>query len=250
MRKTTQHSIRLGNRRVAYRLAQSRTARRLRVRVGPSGVDVIQPAARPRMTVNDFLRSNQAWLLSQLDRVARLGEVRRTAKNGANGILYRGVATPVRIEAITLKRRENRVAHVNGEIVLQRGPASLTPLARSLETWLRREARTEIKNQLALATAKVKRTPNRIYIMDQRTKWGNCSRKRNLSFNWRLILAPDFVLRYIVNHEAVHLAVPDHSARFWLTLQSHYPDAERAKRWLAENAESLHRDLRQVFQAH
>jgi len=45
--------------------------------------------------------------------------------------------------------------------------------------------------------------------MGQRTKWGNCSGRRNLSFNWRLILAPDYVLRYLVTHEAVHLAVPD-----------------------------------------
>jgi predicted metal-dependent hydrolase len=72
--------------------------------------------------------------------------------------------------------------------------------------------------------------------MGQRTKWGNCSAGRNLSFNWRLILAPDFVLRYLVTHEAVHLAVPDHSAKFWLTVQSLCPEMERAKQWLRLNA--------------
>ena len=58
---------------------------------------------------------------------------------------------------------------------------------------------------------------------------------RNLSCNWRLILAPDFVLRYLVTHETVHLAVPDHSAKFWLTLQSLCPGTERAKQWLSTN---------------
>src|SRR5580704_3990355 len=71
--------------------------------------------------------------------------------------------------------------------------------------------------------------------MEQRTKWGNCSAVRNLSFNWRLILAPDFVLRYLVTQEAVHLAVPEHSAKFWLTVQSLCPEAERAKQWLSAN---------------
>jgi Protein of unknown function DUF45 len=62
-----------------------------------------------------------------------------------------------------------------------------------------------------------------------------CSAGRNLSFNWRLILAPDFVLRYLVTHETVHLAVPDHSAKFWLTVQSLCPETERAKQWLSAN---------------
>src|SRR5436305_2288294 len=48
-------------------------------------------------------------------------------------------------------------------------------------------------------------------LMGQPTKWGNCSPLQNLSFNWRLIMAPETVLRYLVTHEAVHLAVPDHS---------------------------------------
>ncbi len=75
--------------------------------------------------------------------------------------------------------------------------------------------------------------------MGQRTKWGNCSADRNLSFNWRLILAPEFVLRYLVTHEAVHLVVPDHSAKFWLTVQSLRAETERAKQWLSANGPRL-----------
>ena len=75
--------------------------------------------------------------------------------------------------------------------------------------------------------------------MDQRTKWGNCSSRRNLSFNWRLILAPEYVLRYLVTHETVHLAIPDHSTKFWLTVQSLCRDTERARRWLVVHAGDL-----------
>lgn len=82
--------------------------------------------------------------------------------------------------------------------------------------------------------------------MDQRTKWGNCSSRRNLSFNWRLILAPEYVLQYIVTHEAVHLAIPDHSARFWLTVQSLCRDTERARHWLMAHAGDLAVDLTTV----
>jgi len=61
----------------------------------------------------------------------------------------------------------------------------------------------------------------------------------NLSFNWRLVLAPDFVLRYLVTHEAVHLAIPDHSQKFWLTVQSLCPETERARQWLVAQAHRL-----------
>jgi hypothetical protein len=239
MRKTTQHFIRLGNRRVTYRLSRSPTARKLRVRVGPSGIEVIQPAARPRKAVTEFLRSNQGWLLGQVDRVSRLGDICRTSKKRANEILLRGIVTPVRIEPVSHKRRENRVIHNNGEIVIRRGPDSRTPPNRSLENWLRHEARREIEDQMSVITTKLKRLPNRVYVMNQRTKWGNCSAKQNLSFNWRLIMAPPFVLRYLVTHEVVHLAIPDHSSRFWLTLRSLCPEMEKAKHWLSANAHKL-----------
>lgn len=82
--------------------------------------------------------------------------------------------------------------------------------------------------------------------MDQRTKWGNCSARGNLSFSWRLVLAPAVVLRYLVTHEAVHLAIPDHSAKFWLTVQSLCPEMERAKQWLSRHHMQLTVDLANV----
>ena len=126
---------------------------------------------------------------------------------------------------------------------MQRGARSQTPTARSLENWLRKQARVEIERQLSAVAARIRQSPGRIYVMGQRTKWGNCSAERNLSFNWRLILAPDFVLRYLVTHEAVHLAVPDHSARFWLTVHSLCSETERAKQWLCKHQSKLTVDL-------
>src|SRR5207237_6283827 len=96
---------------------------------------------------------------------------------------------------------------------------------------------------LSVITTRLRQKPRRVYVMGQRTKWGNCSAQRNLSFNWRLILAPDFVLRYLVTHETVHLAIADHSAKFWLTVQSLCPESERAKQWLVRHQAQLTVDL-------
>jgi hypothetical protein len=248
MKTTTQHHVHLGGRRVDYRVVRSTAARRLRVRVGPGGVEVVQPAARNGEDVSAFLNRNEAWILDQLRRVARLRGVLRPEQRRAGEILFRGEPTRVRIETTQARGRGNAVRLAGGEIVIARGRESRTPAARSLENWLRKQARQEIEYQLAAVTARLRQSPKRLYVMGQRTKWGNCSAARNLSFNWRLILAPDFVLRYLVTHEAVHLAIPDHSAKFWLTVQSLCRETERAKQWLCRHQAQLQVDLASVLE--
>jgi len=243
MKAATQHQIQLGDRRVDYRVVRSKAARKLRLRVGPNGVEVVQPAERNGEDISTFLDRHEAWILDQLQRVERLRGVRRPEQRRAGEILFRGEPTRLRVKTTCTRARGNAVSCVDGEIVIQRGSGSRTPVARSLENWLRKQARAEIERQLSVATARLRQSPGRLYVMGQRTKWGNCSAQRNLSFNWRLILAPDFVLRYLVTHETVHLAVPDHSAKFWLTVQSLCPEAERAKQWLCSHQAQLTVDL-------
>ena len=178
-------------------------------------------------------------MLAQLERVSSMRTLRRPTRRQPGEILYRGESTPVRLEIANTKARGNLVRWGDGEIVVRRGLETRTSSARGLENWLRRQARSAIAEWLPPLTARIGQQPGRVYVMDQRTKWGNCSSRGNLSFNWRLVLAPGFVLRYLVTHEAVHLAIPDHSAKFWLTVQSLCPEMERAKQWLSRHHSQL-----------
>jgi predicted metal-dependent hydrolase len=243
MQSSTQKRIRLGGRVIDYRLVRSKAARKLRIRVGPNGVEIVQPSTRNGEEAAVFLAANRTWLLDQLDRVERLRGVYRTPWHPAGEILFRGEATPVRIETTGSRARGNSVRLLDGKIVVARGSGSRTAVARSLERWLRREARRAIESYVATVTPRVGRRPQRVYVMGQRTRWGNCSSRSNLSFNWRLILAPDYVLRYLVTHEVVHLAIPDHSAKFWLTVQSLCRDTEKARQWLCRHLARLQVDL-------
>lgn len=247
MQSSTQHRIRLGGRVVDYRLVRSKAARKLRVRVGPHGVEVVQPSTRNGVEVSEFLATNRDWLFDQLERAERLRGVRRPAQRGLGEILFRGEPTQVRVEMTRSRSAGNLVRFVDSEIVVSLGPRSRTPVARSLECWLRREARRAIESHLVAVTGRLGQRPQRLYVMGQRTKWGNCSALRNLSFNWRLILAPDYVLRYLVTHEAVHLAVPDHSPKFWLTVQSLCSHTEKAKQWLCRHQAQLQVGLTAIF---
>lgn len=230
---------------IPYRLRATRTARGLRIRVGVGGVEVASPPDRDVQEVQAFLRANGSWLRSEIDRAAR---VRTRALQGRTGdvILYQGRPTRVAVERREGTQHGNRVERRDGELVVLRGKRGAAP-AQTLERWLREEARRAIEREAAEACTRLNVNHGSIYIMDQRTKWGNCSRLSNLSFQWRLILAPDFVLRYVVMHETTHLAIPNHSQRFWLTLKSLCAETGEARHWLGSNRELLMVDLAHVL---
>ena len=239
MRASTQRRIVLHENSIDYDVVVSKTARQSRLRVGPGGVEVIQPVGVGEEAAATFLRRNENWVLAQLERMSSLRALRQLARRQPGEILYRGESTQVRVEVAETKARGNLVQWSEGEIIVRRGLETRTSAARGLENWLRQQARSAIVDCLPELTAHIRLRPGRVYVMDQRTKWGNCSSRGNLSFNWRLVLAPHFVLRYLVTHEVVHLAVPDHSAKFWLTVQSLCPEMERAKQWLSRHHAQL-----------
>lgn len=239
----TQH-VTIDGHPIEYRIALSKTAKKLRVRVGPGGVEVVKPQARDIECINDFLLSNGPWILDQLKRIEQFKSIRRPRTSTSGTILFRGDPIPVLVELRENRKGANQVRLDEGRILITRTGQTSTPPAKSLENWLRKQARDELLHHLEEVLHKLKRRPGRVFVRGQRTKWGNCSSRQNLSFNWRLIMAPDFVLRYMVTHEAVHLAIPDHSHRFWLTVQSLCPETERAKQWLCANAHDLVTDLR------
>jgi predicted metal-dependent hydrolase len=229
----------LDGREVEWRLVRSPTATKLRIKVGPNGVVVVLPAGRDDREATAFLSTQRAWVAEQLVRIRHLHALRRPSARDHDHILFRGDEVAVRVVSSQTWRAPNKVAIERGIITVTCKPGNMTASARSVENWLRKQARERIEQHIAEIGKRLKRVPNRIYVMGQRTKWGNCSALGNLSFNWRLVMAPDFVLHYIVTHEMVHLAVPDHSRKFWLIVQSLCPETERARQWLVANGQRI-----------
>lgn len=229
----------LRGREVEYRLVSSEKAKHLRIRATLNGLEVVLPRDRKANEIEPFLSANKDWVLEQLTRIRHYSRIRKNQTTQAGQMLFQGQSTPIRVEHARRSRGANKISLGPDGFVLVQSPGSRTTLAQSFENWLRRRAKEEILRYVAEVSARLKRRPKRVLVMGQRTKWGNCSALRNLSFNWRLIMAPDYVMRYLVTHEVTHLAIPDHSRRFWITVKSLCPGAERAKQWLAANGHRL-----------
>jgi predicted metal-dependent hydrolase len=247
MRSGTVHRLEIKGRKVDYRVVASMAARRLRVRVGLDGIEVVRPRVRSDEEAEAFLKRHEDWISDQIERIERLRVVRRPLLQRRGEIFFRGAATPVRAIKHAGLRGANRIEWDGSGIVVRQSRTSRTPVAKSLENWLRKQVRADINALLETITKRLGRKPNRVYVMAQRTKWGNCSALQNLSFSWRLIMVPPIVLKYLVTHEAVHLAIPDHSAKFWLTVQSLCPETERAKQWLSRHGERLPMGLEEML---
>jgi predicted metal-dependent hydrolase len=112
---------------------------------------------------------------------------------------------------------------------------------RRVHDFLKREARRDLqKSAEAYADALGVRV-KRLSIRDQSSRWGSCTSAGSLSFSWRLILAPSFVLDYLAAHEVAHLVEMNHSPRFWRVVGRICPSSERAKGWLDNCGNDLHR---------
>lgn len=113
-------------------------------------------------------------------------------------------------------------------------------LERRLVDHFKAEARRDLVVAVTRYTAQLGKSASRITVRDQTSRWGSCSATGVLSFSWRLILAPPFVLDYLAAHEVAHLKEMNHSARFWRTLRDLSPDTDRARIWMQENGAKLH----------
>lgn len=107
------------------------------------------------------------------------------------------------------------------------------------EKWLKGIAKKHLNQRIEDLSDKLGLQYNRLYIRNQKKKWGNCSMEKNISLNWRLIKAPLFVIDYLIVHELVHTLVMNHTHKFWTLLKSYYPDYRDAINWLDKYGNSL-----------
>ncbi|MBV9572190.1 MAG: M48 family metallopeptidase [Alphaproteobacteria bacterium] len=227
--------LRIDGKPVSVTVKLNPRARRLIVKVHPSTgeVSVVAPTKRSIDHAIDFARGETEWIAERLKQVppaVPLGLGARILYRGEEHVIRRGEGrrTPVWID----REEGNRIIRVTGQS---------EHTARRVLDFLKREAKKVLEARAFYYAEQLGTAPKHVTVRDTASRWGSCSTQRSLSFSWRLILAPAFVLDYVVAHEVAHMREMNHGPRFWRLVEDLIGNAEKPQIWLREKGSALHR---------
>lgn len=218
--------------RIFYKF--STRARRISLRVNPSDrqVTVIVPNERALPKARKFVQDKMDWINVQLE-----GLPQPQPFVAGQPILFEGELYNIVMPG---PRGRAKIDRDKREIII---PADAESLSGRGHRLLKREARMALEAATETYADRLGKSVVKISIRDSRTRWGSCiSRKGEgyISYSWRLICAPPFVLDYVCAHECAHMIHPDHSANFWALTEEIFPETKAAKLWLKNNGAQLH----------
>lgn len=152
-----------------------------------------------------------------------------------NGVLIQGKRVPLEIQ----RSVRNEIFLADGRLIVRTNTQNIERIRESIKAWLCALALEKIREAVDRHAPGVGKPFGRITVREQKTRWGSCSGKRNLNFNWKLILAPPEALEYVVIHELCHLLHFNHSEKFWQAVSARMPEYDVWKKWLRAHAQEL-----------
>lgn len=224
-------TVEIDGRKIPLRIRTSHRARNLLLSVDASDdvIDLVLPRGTPIYEGLRFVESRARWLAG---RIRALPKRVPLADGEKISILGRSCLIRHRPDLRSGVRMEDAELWVSGHA---------EHVERRVADWLRRTAKAEISARAFEKANLIGRRVDRVTVRDTRSRWGSCTEAGRLSFSWRLVLAPIFVLDYVVAHEVAHLAELNHSRRFWNIVAGLTEDTERSKAWLRAYGQTLHR---------
>ncbi len=219
-------------RKVPLVFRENRRARRIIMRLdyGAASVVIVLPKRTSRQEGKRFALSNKDWIAERLDQLAEPIPFR-------NGAVVPFLGEPHRIR---------HRATARGVVWCEEGEINVAGyeehLPRRVHEWLKAEAKREIETRARDKAEAIGKKITKISIRDTKSRWGSCTDEGELAFSWRLILAPKYVLDYVVGHEVAHLKEMNHSPRFWKLCRELAPRSiNLARDWLEAHGTELYR---------
>ena len=225
--------IEINGRAVPLRFRRNAAAKRMVLRLDSKSGGLVMTLPK-RSGLNEALRfveQSAAWISRTLAKQPEPAKV-----VDGSSILYRGQSLVLRITG-----GPRGLVQVSGDEIHVPGKAEHAP--RRLKDFLVAEAKRELVSASRRYADAMETKFTRVSIRDQKSRWGSCSAGGVLSYSWRLILAPDFVLDYVAAHEVAHLREMNHGPKFWRLVLTHCPHARTAKQWLKAHGREVHQYL-------
>lgn len=217
-------------------LRRRSTAKRMTLRVSTATRDVVLtvPERTTLSVAARFADAHGPWIAARLARVPERVAFTPGAHIPVRGDLHRIVHWS------NVRGTTTATISPDGEPII--AVAGDPPhVSRRVKEYLQREARRDLAESVKHYTEALGIPAKRVTVRDTTSRWGSCSAGGSLSFSWRLILAPPFVLDYLAAHEVAHLKEMNHSHRFWRIVRELCPQTEDAEHWLKRQGTELHK---------
>lgn len=226
--------LQVAGRLVPLAIRENLRATRITLRIEPGGraLKMTIPKGVREADVVNFIDRHRGWLETKLSKFSGDAKVR-----AGGSILLRGV--PHRIHHTGQLRGITEALMLDGEPVIQVSGHE-EHLGRRLSTFLKKEARLDLDRLVAIHTGRLGTRAKSLTMKDTRSRWGSCSWEGNLSFSWRIVMAPSEVIDYLAAHEVAHLKEMNHGPHFWALCKSLCPHMDEAKAWLKRHGSELH----------
>lgn len=228
--------IRIGQRVVEYTLICTKNRKTDLLQALPEGkIRVYAPAGESLRRLDNLVRDNIGKIDEAHRKLRAVAE--RTHTDGLpKSVPVEGTMLPLEVRSANVNRVYFNVNSVLIETAYKTDAEILGLLKRAYaETALNR-----FRMNLDKWSPTIGKAYGRVTVREQKTRWGSCSSKSNLNFNWKLIMAPPRALEYVVIHELCHLLYFNHSAQFWNEVAKRMPDYEIWKKWLKQHGNELY----------
>ena len=229
--------------KIFYTLVKSRR-KTIGIRIEKNGeVRVSAPIKLGRKHIEDVIREKAGWIIKKVDEVKKKNSniVQREYVNGEK-LLYLGKEYTLEVVERSSNRAEVRMQDDKIIVYITHGllgEQRKQTIKKILEKWYRKRFSEIVNEKTEQYSVKLNVTPRKVFIKDQKTRWGSCSVKGNVNFNWRLVMAPVEIIDYVVIHELCHLKVMNHSKTFWALVESMLPSFKDNRRWLKNSGHRL-----------
>lgn len=196
-------------------------------------VVVRAPEGTPAEKIENLVEKKKFWIYQKTNHLQKYSENSAGTEfvSGAS-ILYLGKTH--RLQAV---KEDFEGIKFDQDFIISK--KNLSQAADLMHEWYLKQARQIITPKVEYYTKNLGVDYNSVLISELKFRWGSCTPKNNLNFNWRLVKAPMRVVEYIIVHELAHLIEPNHTADFWKIVKAQLPHYQKSKEWLKEFGELL-----------
>lgn len=224
---------------IAYEIHRSEKRHKLTITVERDrSVVVHAPLGVSDEKIRELVNTKRFWIFEKLHHVQKYTPTPPPGKELVNGEAALYLGRSYRIEMVDTDSQEIRFDH---RFIIPKSYRSRRKAV--LRDWYQERAKEVILPRVHMFAARLGVNFKHARIVNSRYRWGSCTVKDNVNFNWRLIKAPMFVIDYVIIHELAHLMESNHTPRFWNIISAQTPTMEKARTWLRENGQILEEDI-------